>query len=593
MPSVNRFDAVRAGWPGLVARCAALLVLLLGVSVPAAGTPSAGFCDLVDGCAQRQPMPLIKERLGDDVVRHVHDGGKFTYSCSTHGEAYGCGLSRPLSGPPLHAEPLKATEAEVLRDIQRDFTQALRQAPGRCEGAPQVRIADEGWFPYPGVDNINQAFYLWGSSAGFELRGIKALTVFYQCANHARENAVAYRMHRARRAECPGHPALSRAVDCPKLERDPQADAGTMCTDRPIPVPPVGNPIHPGTGNKFQRESDYRGAGAFGLRLERFYNSQPDVRDAGLGHQWRHSYAREVVSDGETAVVHREDGSARFFNRFVADGPWEGSPERPERLAEQTGVSGATTGWTFHRPDDSVETYDADGRLLAIRRRGGLTQTLGYVDGRLATVSDPFGRTLRFEYTGAQLSAVIDPAGGRIRYAYSDGRLRAVHYPDATPANPDDDPTRSYHYEHPDFPTHLTGITDARGVRVATWRYDALGRATGSTQAGGAERVTLAYLPGGQTRVTDALGRVSTFAFERRHGVTLLAAVDGDPCTGCATPHATVAYDANGFPRESVDANGTVTLVGRRCCGCQSVTVTRSSGVSAASVRERSSPSAS
>lgn len=73
--------------------------------------------------------------------------------------------------------------------------------------------------------------------------------------------------------------------------------------------------------------------------------------------------------------------------------------------------------------------------------------------------------------------ALTAPAAGVYSYRY-DGQnnLASVSYPDATLADPDDDPTRVYHYEDTRFPHHLTGITDENGGRFSTCGYDAAGR---------------------------------------------------------------------------------------------------------------------
>ncbi|MDZ4152041.1 MAG: DUF6531 domain-containing protein, partial [Methylicorpusculum sp.] len=55
-----------------------------------------------------------------------------------------------------------------------------------------------------------------------------------------------------------------------------------------------GNPINIGTGNKYQLESDYQGAGDFPLVFERTYNSNKSTFSERFGASsgWRHSYER-------------------------------------------------------------------------------------------------------------------------------------------------------------------------------------------------------------------------------------------------------------------------------------------------------------
>ncbi|MDF4310232.1 DUF6531 domain-containing protein, partial [Vibrio parahaemolyticus] len=68
----------------------------------------------------------------------------------------------------------------------------------------------------------------------------------------------------------------------PFLDRDLGLPSTTMC---------VGNPIHLGTGNKFQAELDYQSGGSDPLTFTRYYNSH--LPDEELGG-WRHTYSRSV-----------------------------------------------------------------------------------------------------------------------------------------------------------------------------------------------------------------------------------------------------------------------------------------------------------
>ena len=234
-----------------------------------------------------------------------------------------------------------------------------------------------------------------------------------------------------------------------------------------------------------------------------------------------------------------------------------------EHLERLTDAGGLLIGWRYTTNTDETERYDAQGRLVSLTNRQGFTQTLAYdAEGRLATVADPGGRTLRFTYDETQrLQTLTDPAGGVHSYRYDgNGNLASVGYPDTTPADPNDDAIRVYHYEDPHFPHHLTGITDENGGRFATWAYDAAGRAVLSEHAGGAARVTFAYHPDGSTTITDAFGQARTYAFDTLHGVKKLTAVAGARCPQCGDQAKGVTYDANGFVASRTDFNGRTTL---------------------------------
>jgi len=118
---------------------------------------------------------------------------------------------------------------------------------------------------------------------------------------------------------------------------------------------------------------------------------------------------------------------------------------------------------------------------------------------------------------------------------------------------------RRYHYEDAAHPYHLTGVTDERGVRAASWSYDAQGRAIHGERAGGADAVDLTYLADGAVQVRDALGRNTTYDFAVSLGTVRTAATAGDACQGCPQQASAISYDARGYPASMTDLNGVVT----------------------------------
>ncbi|WP_455155342.1 hypothetical protein [Cupriavidus campinensis] len=115
--------------------------------------------------------------------------------------------------------------------------------------------------------------------------------------------------------------------------------------------------------------------------------------------------------------------------------------------------------------------------------------------------------------------------------------LSSVTYPDGT--------TRRYLYENLQFPWALTGITDEKGVRFATYGYDLLGRATSTEHAGGVDKFQLSFLGNGQTSVTTADGTSRTFTSELQ-GNVLRATGASAACPACGDIAKAVTYDAAG-----------------------------------------------
>ncbi len=317
----------------------------------------------------------------------------------------------------------------------------------------------------------------------------------------------------------------------PFLNRDLGKPDTQMC---------VGNPIHLGTGNKFQRELDYRSGGPDSLSFSRYYNSSlPDSPFGG----WRHTYSRSVDFDpnayGENMVVlHRPEGQQLAFYE-TANG-WEATWTTDDRL-EQTG-----SGWLYVRSDGLAETYDSDGRLTRIEKPAGNVIEVNHSGSQIASVTDSFGRSLTFTGDGNQIDRITVPSGEHIFFGYSaGGQLSTVTYQDAS--------TRSYHYEKDGL---LTGITDERGNRYATWDYDDAGRAILSEHAGSADRTEVSYHADGTVSVTNALGHVQTYSFSRHNGKLKPDSVTGAPCTGFAGGTETRIYDSEGFLDEVTDRAG-------------------------------------
>ena len=149
------------------------------------------------------------------------------------------------------------------------------------------------------------------------------------------------------------------------------------------------------------------------------------------------------------------------------------------------------------------------------------------------------------------LAALVLPDGRRIEYGYDPrGNLAEARFDDGT--------ARTYHYEDPVWPHHLTGLTERTGTRFATWAYDERGRAVLSEHADGVERVTLVHdAPHdrgeavgalGTTTVTDSLGASSVYTW-RRHpgsGASLLLSATGPGCATCPPTGRRYGYDDEG-----------------------------------------------
>ncbi|MEQ1581470.1 MAG: RHS repeat-associated core domain-containing protein [Steroidobacteraceae bacterium] len=379
--------------------------------------------------------------------------------------------------------------------------------------------------------------------------------------------------------------------------------------------PACGNPIAPGSGNKFQKEVDYVGGGDYPLRFERYYNSllrlknndnghygaadhftrfgndsflrlasgqgrigfnapagSADRREAlfwsnlgldAIGGNWRHTYQRSIrfvpnTSAGvTTAFAYRHDGRVISFVGY--SGAFVAQADVADKL-----VALMAGGWEYTIDDSGeVETYNADGQLQSIRSRSGQTHTLQYdTDGRLTTVTDSFGRQLALTYglpagdasAVLRVESVTDPAGNAIQYSYgANATLTGVTYPGAQ--------SKQYQYTNATYLRGLTGIVDESAQQYATFGYDASGQANLSEHAGGAEHVGLTYVDTadtttGNATVVDAAGASRTYAFSNVLGIPRVTSLTQPAASGTGTVSATSTYDANGNRTGYRDFNG-------------------------------------
>lgn len=398
-------------------------------------------------------------------------------------------------------------------------------------------------------------------------------------------------VRRTRSFVCPaGYDAHTQDV-CSRnsTERDYDKMLGSSC-------PPKGEcstnrPINIGAGNKLKAETDYRGSGTSPLTFTRYYNSLPYspswsshyhnpafVAVAGLagyaatsaepsevsgkfatiglaatGVGWRHTYQRAIVRETSSiltsAFAFRPDGRVLTFTKMT--GQWYAQADVSERLEELVDGGGVQTGWRFTLADSTVETYDLAGRLLKIRARSSVEETLSYdACNRAISVTDSFGATLTIAYTNncasydtQRVASITVPGGGTYQYGYdTSGRLTSVTYPDTK--------TVAYHYENATFPAALTGVTDESGNRYATYGYDSEGRANLSELAGGVERVSVAYPANGSVAVPSAtvttpLGASIAYTFVVKQGITK-AGTQSAYCEGCPVNAKALTYDTNG-----------------------------------------------
>jgi RHS repeat-associated protein len=255
-------------------------------------------------------------------------------------------------------------------------------------------------------------------------------------------------------------------------------------------------------------------------------------------------FASSTNPASKGVTVQREDGSQYFF--FCSNGTCHSGSNVAIQLTLDS------LGYRLTDTDGTIEQYDSNGTLQAITWQDGYQQTLSYAsNGLLQTVTDNRGRSLSFGYDSSNLIAsVTAPDGTTISYTHDP----AGHLTSVTNATG----TRTYVYADSANPNALTSLVDENGKTFTSWTYDASGRATGSTHAGGADQTSISYNADGSAVVTDALGAQRTYRFNSFDGTPQVTTISGPYCATCGAGTVNV-YDDNGYLEGSQDWNGNVT----------------------------------
>lgn len=301
----------------------------------------------------------------------------------------------------------------------------------------------------------------------------------------------------------------------------------------------AGNPINFAIGNKIQSETDYSPVGSSSLIFTRSYNS--------LDGLWRHNFSTYLRFAGtEYASLVRHDGRESFFTI-------SGTTITP--TSSDLGVlTKVGTGWQYVSADNEQFTFDTAGKLTHwsnTQRRG---YQLAYV-GNEITVTDNLGNSLTLTEDVDRQPLTLTVPSAQVTYGYNaDKRLTSV-----TRTLGGQTTQRQFHYEVPGKPDLLTGITDERGVRYATWAYDGQGRAISSEHADGADRVSVAYNSDGTVSVTNELGKVAKYNFQYIKGVRHITVIDGEPSPNCPSSNSIFTYDERGLLKTKTDNKGNLT----------------------------------
>ena len=266
----------------------------------------------------------------------------------------------------------------------------------------------------------------------------------------------------------------------------------------------IGDPVDFSTGDQFETETDID---LGWVEFTRYYHSAASNATGGFGYGWTHSHDIRLAIEGydppEVGLL-QANGSHLPFREM--GGYYEAVDGSGDRIV----ASG--THWVLQRSGSTL-TFNEVGQLLEQRDDNGETLSYSYdALKRLSTITHSTGRSLFISYAGngdaenAAIASVSSAGQALATYTYNaNWQVESVTYPGALH-------TRTYHYEDPNFPQNLTGISAEGGARYSTFAYDAKGRSISAQLAGGVDGVTVAYSPQGGAVVTDALGNVTDYS---------------------------------------------------------------------------------
>jgi RHS repeat-associated protein len=380
--------------------------------------------------------------------------------------------------------------------------------------------------------------------------------------------------------------------------KDPQPNLDQNCSNssaygNPATRPMAGNPVSLANGDKIERALDYSSSGSHPFILERVYSFQNDMPVVGssfgaFGMNWHGPMDRSLVLDTifDTARVYVEGGQVYDFqyNGTVYN---QATWARQDKLVK-SGSDIIWTSWTGEKTTFRQLTTGGRWRVVQIDQIGGHSVAFAYTSGVLTTMTDEFGRSATFTWTGGLISQIALSGGETITYAYQavtsaaglpGSILTAVTRTVSSVAR-----TVTYHYEDTLLPNALTGVTDERGVRFATWTWDfATRRVLTSQHAGGAELTTIAYNDVAKTRtVTNALGKQAIYQFSLPGSWLTLSAVSGQASAHCPASSTALTYDTTRkFVASRTDENGRQTTYVRDTLG-RETSRTEAAGTSAA-----------
>jgi RHS repeat-associated protein len=296
----------------------------------------------------------------------------------------------------------------------------------------------------------------------------------------------------------------------------------------------VGEPVNTSNGNMYLQHTDYVLPGVgYSNNIIRYYNTyNREINLFGLG--WTTLYDQKLdIIDPKLIRYIAADGAVTFFGRMNTSEPFKAIQKDTHNQI----IQNADGTYSLTLSNGMVHQFNSSGKLTALKDRNNNQTNLIYDNnGRLSTVTDAVGRTLTFTTNGSgRVTSISDTVGTIANYTYGTSQeLLSVTYQDNS--------KYQLSYTTANSMLMLATVKDALGNILETHEYDAQGRATTSERHGGVEKYTLNYISDTETHVTNALGHVTKYFFDKTKDRTVLTKTEGS--CACGTSQVTTrTYD--------------------------------------------------
>lgn len=288
----------------------------------------------------------------------------------------------------------------------------------------------------------------------------------------------------------------------------------------------------------YRQPSGYKGLSFKSFKIA------PIAQNPNAGHlQWKTEYDLTLLQrpDNENIII--KHGIALKVEFFLA---WNGKYIPIHRGGER--LYKGDTHWKFITEDNLHYFFNLNGQLEKVQHPSGEYHLLAYNNDKLSEITHSSNGTLTLSYfPNTELLATVQlPDGRTYQYEYDDlHNLTHIVQPNLT--------VKTYHYENPFFPYALTGITDEKGVRYASWTYDNQGRAISSSHANGKEHHAITY-SGDKVTTTNPLGKTSTLTYVNGYP----REIEGASCDsqGIDSKNTYFYSSYNGELDKKIDTNG-------------------------------------